>query len=158
MPHDWLQNPRIRAAYEAQALANAPTPAARETTRAAPSTLALAADPPDRMNKTEREYALQLDALLRNGELLHWSFAEIGFRLGHNCFYYPDFYTILANREIQIDEIKGGHITDDGLAKFKAAADRFPFFRWRLIQKTKSGWSVRFSSHPQPSANPKSKI
>lgn len=107
--------------------------------------LVRAVDPEVRMNKTEAEHALALD---HDPDVATWFYECIGLRLGDGCFYYPDFFVILKSGMIRIDEVKGGRIEDDGMAKYKAARERYWFFAWRMVQKTKNGWIV-LHEHPK---------
>jgi len=56
--------------------------------------------------------------------------------------YTPDFVVIMTDGSTRIDEIKGPFIREDSELKFKIAADRFPWFHWRMIQIDKRGVRV----------------
>jgi hypothetical protein len=87
------------------------------------------------MNKTESEY----DALFL-GRRPH-GYEEITLRLGDDCRYTPDFWVLGDDDVIEFHEVKGGFIRDDARAKLRIAAERYPHFRFYLMQKTKLGWS-----------------
>lgn len=94
------------------------------------------------MNKTEERYAGVLDVRKMAGEVLeHW-FEALKLRIGDNCFYEPDFLVLMATGELEIHEVKGGWITEDGLVRFKAAQTNYPF-RFRLMQWKGGEWRER---------------
>ena len=96
------------------------------------------------MNKTEERYAGILDLRKMAGEVVHYWFESIKLRIGDNCFYEPDYLVLLASGELEVHEVKGGHITEDGLVKFKAAQTMYPF-RFRLMQWKEGEWTERKS-------------
>lgn len=89
------------------------------------------ASPPFK-SQLETRYAQHLDIMVRAGELQMWEYEAIGFRLGDDCFYYPDFLLVTSTGGIQLHECKG-YIRDDARVKFRAAAQRWPFFRWVIV-------------------------
>lgn len=94
-----------------------------------------------RMNKTEAEYAGMLELRKRAGEVAWYAFEPFKIRLADRTFYDIDFGVMLADGRLEVHEVKGGFITDDGRVKLKIAAEHFPaqFF---LCQKTKGAWYV----------------
>ena len=95
------------------------------------------------MNRTEAAYAQLLELRKSAGEVLWWKFEGIKLRLADNTFYTPDFAVLLANGEMELHEVKGVFITDDGAVKLKVAADMYPL-RFLLVRKAKSGgWEIR---------------
>ena len=94
-----------------------------------------------RMNKTEAEYAAMLDLRKRAGEIAWYAFEPFKIRLADRTFYDIDFGVMLSDGRLEVHEVKGGFITDDGRVKLKVAAEHFPaqFF---LCQKTKGQWIV----------------
>ena len=95
----------------------------------------------DRMNRTEKLYSGMLEKLKLSGEILAWRFEAITFRLGHRCNYTPDFL-VVTPREIQIHEVKGGYVREDGLVKWKLAAECHPEFRFFLCRYRNGKWNV----------------
>lgn len=95
---------------------------------------------PGQMNKTETRYLEHvLDPAIRAGKYTSARFEAIKLRLADRTFYTPDFKVINAETgHIEIHEIKGGYITEDGRMKWKIAAEQFPEFRWLLIQQKKA--------------------
>ena len=96
---------------------------------------------PGRLNKTEAEYAGMLELRKRAGEIAWYAFEPFKIRLADRTFYDIDFGVMLADGRLEVHEVKGGFITDDGRVKLKIAAEHFPaqFF---LCQKTKGAWYV----------------
>jgi len=92
------------------------------------------------MNKTEAAYSRLLETRLGLGEISWFAFEPINIRLGKNCFYSVDFMVMLKSGELEAHEIKG-FWTDDGLAKFKAAAAKLPF-RFKAVRMVKSNFEI----------------
>lgn len=94
-----------------------------------------------KMNKTEEEYAGMLALRKHAGEVAWWAFEPFKIRLADRTFYDVDFAVMLADGRLEVHEVKGGFITDDGLVKLKVAAEHFPaqFF---LCQKVRRAWHV----------------
>ncbi len=99
---------------------------------------------PGEMNKTETRWSQLLDLKKRDGEILDYRYEPIKLRIGHNCFYTPDFMVVCADRFI-MQEIKGGWIEDDAMVKFKAAANLYPWFVWEMHQYKKREWRRVFN-------------
>lgn len=115
-------------------------PAVRQSTQ--PALFALGRLPGGNMNKTEIHYRDMLELKKYAGEVIWWAFEPLNLRIGANCFYSVDFLVMLKTGELECHEIKGGHITDDALVKFKAAAAMFPF-KFRMIALVKGEWIER---------------
>lgn len=94
---------------------------------------------PGQMNKTEKRYLDQiLEPGVRRGKYTSARFEALKLRLADRTFYTPDFVVINAETgHIEIHEIKGGYITEDGRMKWKIAAEQFPEFHWMLVQQKK---------------------
>jgi len=94
------------------------------------------------MNKTEAEYALQLEALKQAGEIQWYKFEGIKFRLANSCFYNPDFAVLRSDGMMEIHEVKG-FWRDDAKVKIKVASELYPFvFKavFKLPNKRGGGW------------------
>jgi len=95
------------------------------------------------VNKTEEQYAWMLEVEKREGLILSYGFEAITIRLTEphpgvtRVSYTPDFFIVLQDGTVRIDEVKGPFIREDSDLKFKMAAERFPYFQWRMIQRTK---------------------
>lgn len=89
-------------------------------------------------NKTEAAFAAFLEGNgarpIREG---------VGLRIGNGCVYWPD-YVVLSGKSANVYEVKG-HMRDDAAVKIKAAASRFPSFKFFLVHRDKSapsGWKI----------------
>lgn len=94
------------------------------------------------MNKTESEFALILEAMKRKGEILRYEFEGITLRWA-DMRYTPDFLVVESKpgyARIKLIEVKGGHIWDRDIVRFKGARAYWPEFAFEMHQKTKSGW------------------
>ncbi len=89
---------------------------------------------PGVMNRTEREYADQLDILRAAGEVVCYWFEEWTFKLANDVRYTPDFAVLLASGEVEIVEVKGPIVRDDARVKLRTAAAHWPF-RFVMMQK-----------------------
>ncbi len=100
-----------------------------------------------RMNKTEAEFAMILEAMKRKGGILRYEFQGITLRW-FDMRYTPDFVVFDADlckgntHAIKFIEIKGPHIhyRQQALARFKGARGFWPEFTFELHQRTKDGW------------------
>jgi len=96
---------------------------------------------PGTMNKTEAEYAGLLDLRKKAGDIAWWAFEPFKIRLADRTFYDVDFGVMLSDGRLEVHEVKGGFITDDGRVKLKVAAEHFPA-QFYLCQKVKKAWHV----------------
>ncbi len=100
-----------------------------------------------RMNKTEAEFAMILEAMKRKGEILRYEFEGMTLRW-FDMRYTPDFVVILPilmdspQCQIKLIEVKGAHIhySQQAIARFKGARGFWPEFTFELHQRTKEGW------------------
>jgi hypothetical protein len=109
----------------------------------------------DRMNKTEREYSLILEAMKRRGDIIEWRFEGISLSWGLDpktqkpMWYTPDF-TVFRNEwcdepaeggyPIAIIEVKGPHIYEKDLIRFKGCRADWPQFQFEMHQKKGGEW------------------
>ena len=102
------------------------------------------------MNHTEAAYGEHLHARQIAGEVAWFAFEAIKLRLAPATFYTPDFFVMLADGTLQVEEVKG-HWEDDARVKIKVAASMFPF-RFIAVQKAKGGgWTYEiFEARPAP--------
>lgn len=88
-----------------------------------------------KLNKTERAY---LNLLRAQG--YPWiGVQNITLKLGDDCRYSPDFWTIGPNGELMAHEVKG-FFRDDAKVKLKVAARMFTWIRFILIQRKAGQW------------------
>ncbi len=109
------------------------------------ATQALGRLPVGTLNRTEQAYRAHLDAQVHAGLVLDYRFEALKLRLADNTFYSPDFVVQLADRTLEVHEVKG-FWTDDARVKIKVAAALFPWFRFVAVQQRPKnqggGWAV----------------
>ena len=86
------------------------------------------------MNKTEAEFARELDMQLKAGLIADWKFEVETFKLGKDCRYTPDFRVFENDRTITFYEVKG-FWTDDARVKVKVAAQQNTMYRFVAVRK-----------------------
>lgn len=92
-----------------------------------------------RLNKTERAWLRQLQLTHPS---THIGVQSLTLKLGDDCRYTPDFWTIDANGQLIFWEVKG-FWRDDALVKIKTAARMFRWARFIVITKDKTGFNER---------------
>ncbi len=99
-----------------------------------------------KMNKTEAEFAMILEAQKRRGEITRWEFEPMTLRFA-GVKYTPDFIVFYPDpqQSFRLIEVKGAWTK----GKFERAVERFRhartfFHEWQfqLWQKTKDGWGT----------------
>jgi len=106
------------------------------------------------MNKTEKEFGLILEAQKRAGEILRYEFEGVTLRWA-DMRYTPDFVVFeYYDNELPMDqrqqgrikliEVKGGHIWDRDIVRFKGARAYWHEFSFEMHQKTKDGWKRKY--------------
>jgi hypothetical protein len=96
------------------------------------------------MNKTEQEYASELERRRSSGEVAWFRFEGMKLRLADNTFYTPDFAVMLKDGTMEMHEVKG-YWQDDARVKVKVASDQYPFRFIAVIKRSKKnggGWDV----------------
>lgn len=88
------------------------------------------------MNKLEESYASHLQTGRSIGRVSKWGFQTVTLKLGDDCRYTPDFYTLMQDGTVEFAETKG-FMRDDALVKIKTAATQYPEFRFVLVTKNK---------------------
>ena len=95
------------------------------------------------MNKTEAEYAQQLELRKHAGDVAWYRFEGLKLRLADNTFYTPDFAVMRSNGLMECHEVKG-FWTDDARVKIKVAAEAYPFAFFAVRKAPKrdgGGWA-----------------
>jgi hypothetical protein len=104
--------------------------------------------PKPRMNKTESEYALILEAMKRRGEIVAWKFEGISLswgadpKTGKPMWFTPDF-TVWVYGAIQVGliEVKGAHVFSRDLVRYKGCrAEWGMWFIFQMHQKKQGEW------------------
>lgn len=106
-----------------------------------------------RMNKTEAEYALILEAMKRRGEIQRYEYEGITLRwlVGKKIVKYtPDFVVFtnpplagLQPRGFNLIEVKGGYVGgkfERAVERFRHATTYWPQFAFELWQKKQGQW------------------
>lgn len=94
------------------------------------------------MNKLEKARGVELEAARRNGLLRSWRYEKVTLKLADDCRYTPDFCVIENDGGITLEETKG-HWREDAKIKIKVAAEQFPEFTFKALQRAKDGgWNV----------------
>lgn len=103
------------------------------------------------MNKTEKEFSWMLEAQRREGAIHRWIYEGITVKWA-GMRYTPDFVVFLSSptegeawhTQVKLIEVKGGHIWDRDIVRFKGARDYWPEFEFEMWQKTKAGWKQKY--------------
>lgn len=106
------------------------------------------------MNKTEMRRAIELEAMLRTGQIESWSYETVTLKLADDTRYTPDFFVVETDGAIRFEETKG-FLREDALIKIKIAAAKFPFrfvMLTAIAAKAGGGWAVRDFSRPEAGA------
>lgn len=108
--------------------------------------------PEDRMNKTEARYAHVLDSYVSSGSLEGYRFEHMKLRVGvERDWYTPDFMAWTPGGYIRVIEVKGPHVREDALEKFKAAAMIYPMWEWVMVSQEGPGkpWEILYHYAPR---------
>ncbi len=92
-----------------------------------------------KMNKTEAEFAMILEARANHNEIKQAKFEQIKIRIGEGCWYIPDFFVERHVGKPLFIEIKG-FLRDDARVKFLAAKELHTWADFEMWRKTKNGW------------------
>lgn len=97
------------------------------------------------MNKTEAAYSELLEHRKIAGEIQDYRFEPFKLILCHNIpglrnemSYKPDFLVVFSD-SFELHEIKG-YWREDARLKIKMAAEKFPWFRFVGVTRTKGVW------------------
>ncbi|RTL31249.1 MAG: hypothetical protein EKK55_00970 [Rhodocyclaceae bacterium] len=120
-----------------------PSPApATPKRRAAPTTAPA-------MNRAEAAYAAVLETRVRNGEIESYAFERVKFRIGHRCWYTPDFEVQRYDGRTEIHEVKvrwkNGEVgmREDARVKLHALAQLRPKTAVMLcVREVNGSWNV----------------
>jgi hypothetical protein len=97
---------------------------------------------PGKMNKREAAYSLELEARKRAGEILDWQYEAVTLKIAEKpegckmkaVRYTPDFFVVADDGVIEFHEVKG-HAEGDWIVKWKVCIERYPWFRFVLVEK-----------------------
>lgn len=109
---------------------------------------------PGEANKTEAQYGLHLDDLMKAGEVLWWRFHPCRLRVtstpaeggGKALYYSPDFIVVYPDRVELHDTKPAGFKAQHAWSNIRAAAEVFPIFGFAIVSKRKKadggGWKI----------------
>lgn len=89
-----------------------------------------------KLNKTEHLFLVYLRTLYPCVRI-----QAITLKLGDDCRYTPDFYTIDPNGVVTLWEVKG-FMRDDALVKIKVAARQWTEFQFKLVYRRNGQWEI----------------
>lgn len=97
------------------------------------------------MNKTEQAYDAHLWAQRQAGTVLWHKFEPFKLRLADRTFFDVDFLVLMADRTIELHDVKGARhlVEEDARVKIKVAAETFPLFGFATVYPVKGktgGW------------------
>ena len=97
------------------------------------------------MNRWEQRYTDRLELLKMSGKVVYYGYEAIRLTLAPGTTYTPDFYVITPD-EVQFHEVKGQRFAA-GMAKFKIAAELYPWARFIMVEWGKEkegfqGWKI----------------
>lgn len=100
------------------------------------------------MNRTERAHSIILEARRQAGEIVSWRFEGIRLKWGHDLktgssmHYCPDFVVFLKDSERPLlIEVKGKHIRDRDIVRFKGCRASWPEFDFQMLQWKNGCWT-----------------
>lgn len=99
---------------------------------------------PRQMNKTERRFADLLDARKRDGKILHWVYEGIRLKWGGGMHYTGDFVVFTGSDCPTIYEVKGAHIRDRDVVRFKGCRAEWPQFPFEMWQWKSGKWTQKY--------------
>lgn len=97
-----------------------------------------------KMNDTESRFALILEAKKRRGEILDFRYEGMALRWGvttegQYMSYCADF-TVFDSEGITLIEVKGAHIRDRDIVRYRGCRADWPQFRFEFHQYSKGEW------------------
>jgi hypothetical protein len=107
-------------------------------------------------NKTEAAFARRLEGQKAAGLIRDYWFEPMKLRLdnpdfGRRCWFTVDYLIVNNDGSFTFAEVKGGHIWEDGLIKWKWAAERFASWgRWEMWQRRKGEFTLIHSRNGVP--------
>jgi hypothetical protein len=94
------------------------------------------------MNQTEARFAAILDARKTTGEVISWRYEGIRLKWGGDMHYTGDFIAFLTcSAKPTIYEVKGAHIYDRDLVRFKGCRAEWPEFAFEMWQWKNKTWT-----------------
>jgi hypothetical protein len=107
--------------------------------------------------KTEAAFARKLDGMKAAGQVREYWFERVKLRLNvpgeaRACWYTVDYVILNADGTRTFAEVKGGHIWEDSVIKWKWAAHEFAAWgRWEMWQRVKGEFNlIHYSVRSDP--------
>jgi hypothetical protein len=94
-----------------------------------------------KMNQTEREFSMMLEAQKQKGEIVRYVFEGITLLWGGSMHYKPDFFMLTHSLNWRCIEVKGAKIWDRDTVRFKGCRAEWPEFEFQFWQKKESTWN-----------------
>ena len=98
--------------------------------------------PKKKMTKIEEDFSWLLEMQKREGRIKYWGYEKIKLYLGDNCWFTPDFMLKLHDDSLKLIEVKGAHIWEDSIIKFKTACEQYPFIKFEMHQYKNKRWKL----------------
>ncbi len=100
-------------------------------------------DPLSKLNKTERRFCARLDSYKARKLIRDFTTQAVTLHLAHDCRFTPDNAVIEADGTFTFYDVKGFE-REDAVLKMRIAAERFPWFRFRMIVEDRKcdSWRV----------------
>lgn len=97
---------------------------------------------PGKMNKREARYAEELELRRIAGEIAAWAFESVKLKVASKpegtkmkgSWWCPDFMVVMPDGSIEFHEVKG-HAEGDWIEKWKVCVEKYPMFRFVLVDK-----------------------
>ena len=95
----------------------------------------------------ESDFAAELESLRLTGQVKSWTAHPGRLRLsdkdpqtGRDRHYHPDFLVEWTSGYVEWIEVKGRHKWEDAVKAFDWTRDKYPFFRFRMVEKIDGEW------------------
>lgn len=93
------------------------------------------------MNQTEARFAAVLETRQARQEVLSWRYEGIRLKWGGDMHYTGDFVVFTIVGKPTIYEVKGAHIYERDLVRFKGCRSEWPEFAFEMWQWKKKTWT-----------------
>lgn len=92
-------------------------------------------------SKLERDYALNLRARQRIGEIEWWGYECLRLKLGEGAWFTPDFIVMNGHGALSAHETKGFR-REAAMVRLKVAASLFPWLPLFLVSRLAGGFRI----------------
>jgi len=117
--------------------------------KAPPPEIAKISSAPPKKPKMKKTESAFLERFIKpakaRGEIANWRFEGARLRLAADSTYCADFMVTRNDGHVEFYEIKGAHIWEDAIVKFKWAREEYKEFTFFMAQFTKkTGWRLKY--------------